>query len=652
MADRYGFFGEILWVNLSNRKAEKLAIPAEIYRQYLGGYGLGVKILFDRMPPHTDPLGPDNILGFLPGLLTGTSAPFTGRYMVVGKSPLTGTWGDANSGGFFGPAIKRCGVDGIFLVGCSDAPVYLLYDGDQPRLLDAAECWGMDAVETEDYMRTLYGKTAQAAVIGPAGEKQSLISCIINNKGRAAARSGLGAVMGSKRLKAVVLTGTGAVPVREPQRLKAMSADYIRNLRRKPGLKTSLFQRLLNFPGIVSRMPGELKVPAEMWINVAGKYGTSFGNTLSAESGDSPVKNWKGVGNSDFPLSRSQRINGKNFLQYKKKSYGCASCPMRCGAILSVPHKGLDETHRPEYESSCMFGTLLLNSDLDSLIEANELCNRAGLDTISTGSTIAFAIECFEAGIISEKDTGGLIFRWGDAEAIIKLLKMIINREGFGHVLADGSNKAAERIGRGGEKYAMQYHGQEIPAHDPKYTNSLAFTYISDPTPGRHTAADADFYCMFEFDKFMKGVNLPKNRKSPANKAITQKTIIALMQFFNSLGYCQFGVMAGPMPVYEIIEAVAGWKLNYEEVIKIGLRIQNLRHAFNLREGINLLSGNLPGRITGDPPQQKGPLRGISLDISEFRDEFCKLMQWDDKTSVPSEAVLKELGLEFVIGQI
>ncbi|MEW6264750.1 MAG: aldehyde ferredoxin oxidoreductase family protein [Thermodesulfobacteriota bacterium] len=652
MSDRCGYFGEILWVNLSTGKAEKETLPDNLYRDYIGGYGIGVRILFDRMPSHSNPLGPDNIIGFLPGLLTGTVAPFSGRYMVVGKSPLTGTWGDANSGGYFGPAIKYCGVDGIFVTGISEAPVYLLYDGRQPRLMDAAECWGLDASETEDYMRSMYGKATQVAVIGSAGEKISLISCVMTHKGRAAARCGLGAVMGSKKLKAVVLTGDVEVPIHDSNRLKTMAADYIKQMKRKPSWKTRLFQRILKVPSIVRRMPGEMKVEADLWVNVAGKYGTSFGNTLSAITGDSPVQNWKGIGYHDFTIDQAQQINGEHYLNYKKKSYGCAACPLRCGAILSVPAKGIQETHRPEYETSCMFGTMLLNSDLHSLIEANELCNRAGLDTISTGSTIAFAFECFEAGLITEADTGGLPLHWGDSEAVIRILRMMIEREGFGDILADGTKKAAEWIGREAGKYAMQYYGQEIPAHDPKYSNSLALTYISDPTPGRHTAADTDFYCMFEFDKFMKGVRLPKDRKNAQNRAITQKTIIALMQVFNSLGYCQFGMLAGPMPVYEIIEAVTGWKTDYEEIIKTGLRIHNLRHAFNLRDDINLMSGELPDRITGNPPQAKGPNKGVSLDIKEFKNEFCRLMDWDSKTSVPSNTLLKDLGLDFVIGQI
>ena len=382
--EKIGYFGEILWVDLTAETIEKLSLPDQFYEQYIGGYALGVKILFDHMPPMSDPLGPDNILGFLPGLFTGTGVPFSGRYMVVGKSPLTGTWGDANSGGYFGPAIRKCGVDGIFITGISKEAVYLHYDGKTPSLVKADDLWGLDAVETEENMRKKYGKSTQIAAIGQAGEKCSLISCIINNKGRAAARSGLGAVMGSKKLKAIVLNGNKKVKVYNPEKLQSISKNHIKNINIPPNFIKKLTAKALpKIVNIVTRFNFPIKVTADLMIHALKEQGTSASNAISSETGDSPVKNWGGIGMYDFPQSRARKIGGDQYLKYKKKSYGCSACPLRCGALLSVPEKGIKEAHRPEYESSCMFGTFLLNDDVVSIMELNDMCNRAGFDTIS-----------------------------------------------------------------------------------------------------------------------------------------------------------------------------------------------------------------------------------------------------------------------------
>jgi aldehyde:ferredoxin oxidoreductase len=654
MGNHHGYFGRILWVDLTSGAIEKQDIPEQFYKEYIGGYALGAKILFDHMPPKSDPLGPDNILGFLPGLFTGSSAPFSGRYMVVGKSPLTGTWGDSNSGGFFGPAIKKCGLDGIFIKGIAQTPVYLLHDGTQPRLVSAEQIWGLDAIETESALKEMYGESAQVACIGTAGEKLSLISCIINNGGRAAARSGLGAVMGSKNLKAVVLNGREKLPVYAPDRLKDIVRGYNKKIQAEPTFFTKTAAKMLpKGISLIARLKVKMKITPDLWIFAAGEQGTSVANALSSESGDSPVKNWKGVGRIDFPQKKSQKISGEQFLKYKKKRYGCAACPLRCGAILSVPEIGIEETHRPEYETSCMFGTFLLNDDILSILEMNEMCNRAGIDTISAGATIGFALECYEKEIITDEDTGGITLQWGNAESIKTLLKKMIERKGLGDILADGVKRACERIGKGADECAMHFYGQEIPAHDPKHMPSMALTYNTDPTPGRHTAADADFFFnVLSVDKILKEIKLPKRIKTASEKMQSQKIVVALTQVLNALGICQFGFACGPMPVFELLEAVTGWKWSYDRLIQTGLRIQNLRIAFNLREGINLYLQKLPDRITGKNPLKDGPHRNVTIDVDAFKKEYCDVMGWDPDTGVPYDKTLRELGLEYVIDQI
>ncbi|MCP4135702.1 MAG: aldehyde ferredoxin oxidoreductase family protein [bacterium] len=656
MNNKPGYFGKILWIDLTKGSIEEQSLPDEIYEQYLGGYGLGVKLLFDRMKPGQDPLGPQNILGFIPGLLTGTGAPFTGRYMVVGKSPLTGTWGDSNSGGSFGPALKKCGVDGIFFTGISKKRVYLLIDSQGPQLLDASEYWGKDAVETEELLSQKHGKKVQVAAIGQAGENKSLISGIVNNKGRIAARSGLGAVMGSKQLKAIVLLGTEKIPLNDQETVKKLSREYNKKINKMPGviaagtpkfapMAASLFRKL--------RIP-MMKSTAELWIAILKSQGTSLANAVSSESGDSPVKNWGGVGYVDFPQSRARNIGGHQFLKYKTKPYGCSACPVRCGAILSVPELNMKETHRPEYETSCMFGTLVLNDDLLSIMEINELCNRAGIDTISAGATLAFAVECFENDIITSNDTGGIELNWGNTGSIKSMLKKMINREGFGDILADGVKKASEKIEKNSGKFAIHAGGQELPAHDPKLLNSLALSYAADPTPGRHTAASIDFQDQFAGStKFIKGLKLPKKRnKNPQAKAEAQMLATAAKQVINSLGYCEFGVYCGPMPVFEIISSSTGWKYNIDDLIKTGLRIQNLRLAFTLREGVNPIKTGLSNRVLGNPPQEKGPNKGVTIDLDEQKKEYYTLMGWDPVTGLPHEKTLKDLGLDFVIKDI
>ncbi|MHA1732138.1 MAG: aldehyde ferredoxin oxidoreductase family protein [Promethearchaeota archaeon] len=649
-----GYFGKVLWVDLTSGTVEKQDIPDEYYERYLGGYGLGVRILWDRVKPGCDPLGPDNILGLVPGLFTGTIAPMTGRFLVVGKSPLTGGWGDANCGGYFGPAIKRCGVDGIFFTGTAASPKYLLFDGENAELLDAAEYWGRDAIEVEKALKEKHGRGVQVALIGRAGENLSLISGVVNDRGRLAARSGLGAVMGSKKLKAVVLTGKVKVPLRDSELLKKVTKEYNNRINKKPGFIAKQVPKLAPKLGKIMRLTKMgMSGSASMLLPLYKKYGTTIANALSSESGDSPVKNWGGIGYLDFPQKKARKIGGEVFLKYKKASYGCATCPVRCGALLSVPEVGLEETHRPEYETACMFGTLLLNDDLMTLLEVNELCNAAGIDSISAGSTVGFAIECYEAGILTNEDTGGLELTWGNSKAIKELLEMMIAREGIGDLLADGTKRASEKIGKGSEKFAMHAGGQELPAHDPKYTKSLALTYSVDPTPGRHTKPSTDFAEIGPIEKYVDGLKLPKNRKKDIGAmAESQRLIVGLQSTADSLGYCMFSNLFGRMPIFDILEAVVGWKVDIDWATTTGLRVHNLKLAFSLREGVNPLKVTLPGRAIGDPPFEKGPHKGVTLDLESMKAAFYRVMGWDEVTGLPRDETLEGLDLGFVVGQL
>ncbi len=650
-----GFFQKILWIDLTNEVFKEEDVPPEIYRQYLGGYGLAVKLIYEQMKPNIDALSSDSIFGFFPGLLTGTAAPFSGRYMVAGKSPLTGTWGDANSGGTFGPEIKKCGYDAILFKGTAKTPKYVAIIGDDKQILDASDIWGLDIIEAEKLLKEKHGKFVKTAGIGQAGEKLSLISGIANDKGRIAARSGIGAIMGSKKLKMLVLKGNQKIAFHDKDRFMNLVKKY--NLEGKveePGkLTKSMLKMVPNMAKMLRRFkigfsgpPGIIKITSRI-------FGTCMANTISAEIGDSPIKNWSGIGMYDFPLKISKALSANNIVKYKIREYGCYSCPVQCGAILKVPELNLEETHIPEYETCCAFGALLLNNDLMSIFEINELCNRAAIDTISTGATVAFAIECFENGVLTTEDTDGLELTWANSKAIVELVKKIINREGIGDVLADGCKRASEKIGKSSENYSMDSLGIAIAMHNPKFIKSLALTYAYDPTPGRHTAASIDMINIGQIDKFHDGFSLPKGwKKDEKKRQKGQKLTTGIHQALSSAGLCNFITQFGPYPLIDIINSLTGWDMTINEFVNAGLRIQSLRQAFTLREGVDIASNELPGRVIGVPPDERGPTKGTTVDYKEFYKGYCREMGWNPENGYPLKETLKNLDLEFVINDL
>ncbi len=457
-----GYMGKFLNVDLSRGSISEESADPQLCRDYIGGYGIGARLLYERIPKGADPLGPYNVLGLLTGPLTGTPAIIGSRFVVVAKSPKTGGWGDANCGGHFGPHLKFAGFDGLLFSGISAKPVYLFIDEGKAQLLDAADLWGLGVTALEDLLVQRHGKGIQACSIGPAGEKLALTACIMNDKERAAGRSGLGAVMGSKKLKCVVVKGKRTVPVHDEQKMKDLRRHYLKQA-------TGAF-------------------------DVFKKYGTAGITHDAILSGDGPVKNWGGAGTTDFPSERGRRISDDAVVGLEGyKAYGCWHCPIACGGKVTQRsgkfplelNNGIG--HKPEYETLAMFGSNLLNDDLPSIVKVNEICNNLGIDTISVGAVIAYAIECYENGLITREQTGGLDLNWGNAAAIVALTEKIGRREGFGDVLADGVWAAWKQLGRIGTEYAVHIQGEEIPAHDPKFTPGLASTYWLTATPGRHT---------------------------------------------------------------------------------------------------------------------------------------------------------------------
>ncbi|RJP66759.1 MAG: aldehyde ferredoxin oxidoreductase [Candidatus Abyssobacteria bacterium SURF_17] len=655
------YMGKVLWADLTTGKIWAEDIPEQTYREFLCGYGLGAKIVYDRQPPKVDALGPDAILGFTTGLLTGTGAPFTGRYMVVGKSPLTGTWGDANSGGHFSPMLKRTGYDAVFVKGKSEKPVVLVIREDKAELVDASFVWGKDCVETEDLIREKLGdKKYQIACIGPAGEKLSLISGVITDKGRAAGRSGLGAVMGSKKLKAIAALGDKKTEIADPDTFSRLRKSYLEKFKRKPPFKDKTSVDNINFMGKMVRsfFPFLFATPPATYKELITRYGTAGMTAYSAECGDSPVKNWGGSGYHDFPIdSKSSRISDANVVKYQEKRYFCAFCPLGCGGIVKVKQGeyAVEEGHKPEYETLGAFGTMCLNDDIESIIAANDICNRAGLDTISAGATIAFAIECYENGIITDRDTDGLKLTWGNADAIVKMTKKIAARSGFGDVLADGVKRAAERIGKGSEKFAVHAGGQELPMHDPRFDPTFGTAYEVEPTPGRHTIS-SDTYVMlmelhrkFKHIKPFKQVSLKSSKYNYSRVGEHQTVNSTFVQVANGAGACLFGLLVGEYPLFEWINAATGWKLDTQAFLTIGERILTLRHCFNVREGIKPVDTQIRNRAGGYPPLKKGPLADVTLDLDTMASRYYQKLGWNYQTGIPDKQRLQSLGLTNVV---
>jgi aldehyde:ferredoxin oxidoreductase len=598
-----GIIGKIAWVNLSDGTVKVDEPDTSLYEQFMGGYGVGAKLIYDKQKPGLEPLAPDNILGFATGPLTGTPAISSSRYTVMGKSPLTGTWGDANAGGFFGPALKRAGLDAVFFEGASSKWVYLWVENGKAQLKDATSYAGLDTHELEDRMREDLGKDIRIASIGPAGEKCSLLSCIINDKWRAAARSGLGALMGSKKLKAIVVKDTGKIPLADEENGRTLRRKLIAEYKESPSFQL--------FSGL----------------------GTCGVTAMFVDSGESPVKNWGGVGEEDFPNAAD--ISDKSVIGYQKKKYACFGCPIACGGEVKVDSGPYAcETHKPEYETLSAFGPLCLNNNLESIIKINDICNRAGLDTISVGAAIAFAIECYENGILTKEDTDGIELTWGNHRAIVAMTEKTAQREGLGAILADGVQKASQKIGKDSDQFAMHIGGQELPMHDPRNTPGYGTTYCTDATPARHMQGGSAF---LEGGFIIPGVPFTQVEKYVyTGKGDLHRYMSNLSHIVNATGLCYFAVwIYGIEMIPQFMKHVTGKEYSMEDLLTIGERIANLRMAFNLREGVKLSDWKIPGRMIGDPPLKAGPLKEITIDLNTAAAEFCEKMGWDPKTGKP-----------------
>jgi aldehyde:ferredoxin oxidoreductase len=600
--------GQLLNVNLSERALRKEQLPEEQYRRYLGGYGLGVSLLMDRMDPSVDPFGPENILGFATGYLTGTGAYIASRYMVFAKSPSSGGFGDANCGGYFGKKMKQAGFDVVLISGSASVPLYLLVEDGEARLMSGGHLWGRDCHETEDLLKQKHGEDCRVACIGPAGEAKSLIAGISTDKGRFAARSGLGAVMGSKKLKAVVLKGEKPIALADAAGMKALRKKHREAFRD-------------DFPADLTR------------------YGTPGFYEGSLQFGDAPVKNWAG---SVEDLPETNRIDADSILRYQLKRYACSDCPVGCGGLLRIesgPYKTEATVHKVEYETMAMFGSNLLNNNVESLIRINELCNRFGMDTIGCGALCAFAVECFERGLIDRDQTGGLELRWANSEAIVSLVESIGRCEGIGAVLSNGFEAAVETFGEQTRPYAIAVRNEALPGHDPRFSVGYALSYYSDPTPARHTqGTTADPVAGYEQPEFGNDQFSGRARYHDDNVNLTHA--------LNAAGLCLFGYfILDCHTVPEFLSAADGKSWSLEELHTIGRRITVLRHLFNLKAGIDFREHTFPARVLGNPPLKRGPNQGVVIDLDTMVREYLEEAGFDPHTARPKPEILEALGL-------
>jgi aldehyde:ferredoxin oxidoreductase len=614
----HGFMGTILRVNLSKGSIEEEEIHSDWRRAYLGGAGLATRYLYEQVPRGTDPLGAQNALIFMTGPLTGTSSASASRYSVVAKSPLTGIWGHANSGGKFGPALKWSGYDGVIFEGISPEPVYLQIADGKAELREAGHVWGKTVSETHRLLTEEEARPLTIACIGPGGENGVRYAAIMNDKHRAAARCGLGAVMGSKRLKAVACAGRAVVSLAYPDRF-ARAVKKQREFIDESILK-------IGFEAYGTNMIADM-------VNVRGGY---------------PTRNWQ-----RGTFEHIEQVNGQAMTESVLVSgVSCFACPVACGRSTEI-REGRWRGRKgegPEYESANTLGAMCGVSDLKAITMANYLCNEYGLDTISAGATIAFSMECWERGILSKEHTGDLTLNFGDAELVVKLIPQIALRTGIGGLLAEGCRAMSQKLNQSSEHFAMHVKGLELPAYDPRAAKITGLGYVTANRGGDHmtgyvqgpTFIDVPFLIVEE-----SGIRDPFVADPKEAKVLVDME--NALTVFDSIGGCKFmGILLTAEDIVELVASAVGWDFAVEEFRKSGERIYNLARAFCVREGISREHDVLPGRLMADPLPD-GPAQGMVIDrmtLETLKDAYYELRGWEKATGIPTREKLQELGLE------
>jgi aldehyde:ferredoxin oxidoreductase len=660
-----GFHGKVLFVDLTAKTHRVESIDASVYRSYLGGYGLGAWLMWKHFPAKTDALAPEACFTICSGLLTGLHTPFSGRIQIAGKSPLTGTWADSNSGGSVCIHLRKAGYDALVVTGKAAEPTLLAIRDGEVTFEAADDLWGKEIPETFDAIKTRFGGKRDVGVsaIGPAGEKLQRIASVMNDRYHAFGRQGFGAIYGSKNLKAIAVSGTGTVPVAHPKELEALSKRITDEYKSDLGLMARFMAYMGKPKGwlgwmyrLMTRMGAKAAAPQAAMRRLWSQRGTTAAVALSIENGDAPIKNWSGVGSRDFPLAKKgMKLDGNVVDKYITKKLSCGDCPMPCKGIVKVKSKGLSDVRRPDYETIVGFGANLLNDDIEVVTACHDACNRFGIDAVSSSATIAWVCEAVEKGILSAADLDGIDMRWGNGEGALQLTIKMGSGEGCGAWLGSGIKRAAEHVGKGSDAFAVHVHGGEPAYHDTRFTSLMGVTYIADPTPGRHTAGSASWN-----ETFGVGFSLPKAAdkkdwnvkwKSTEGKGKAQALHSNAHQAMNGLGLCMFTMLTGSLPFAELANAATGWALTDTDLLQCGERIQNLRAAFNRREGIKPADFKPHARMLGegDGLLAAGPLKGIRVPLPMLRDDYFAHMHWNNTTGNLAKARATELGMAEIL---
>ncbi len=612
----FGGHGKILRVNLSEGKVSQEDIPEDLFDKFLTGAGLATHYLFREVPKGAEPLGPENELILMTGALTGTIAPSTGRFNWVFKSPLTGIWAQSNSAGFWGVEFKKTGYDGIIFQGISPKPVYLVIEEDKAELRDASHLWGKSVPETTKLIKEELGEKFNVDCIGIAGENQVRYASIMNDLHRAAGRCGGGAVMGSKLLKAIAVRGTKPVNIANPTAFKEVSKKQFELL------------------------------DQHMFKVALETFGTNVVIDLVNARGGFPTRNWQTCVFPELEEINAQALSEKVLIE----PMGCFACPLRCGRrseIRQGKYKGASG-EGPEFESVGTFGGSCHVTDMEAITMAHYLCDDLGLDTISTGATIGFAIECYEKEILTKSDTDGLELRFGDPDIVIELIHKIAKREGFGDFLAEGTRRMAQKLDKGSERFAMNVKGLELPAYDSRAVQITGLAYAVANRGGDHVTAyiqgptflDIPFLC------------IPDSQiKDPLVADPGEVHILVdlenVMTALDTLGACKFmGFCVASDEWVELVAHCLGRDFTYDDLMRVGERAYNLARVFNVREGVTRADDTLPPRLL-EEPLTEGPAAGkVNENLPAMLDKYYELRGWDKATGKPTPEKLKELGLE------
>jgi aldehyde:ferredoxin oxidoreductase len=607
------YAGKILEVNLTTGAVTHSTVDEDTLRKFIGGSGLAAKLFFDRVSPDVDPLSDKNVLFLMAGPLSGTNFPTSSRIVAAFKSPQTGIWGQASAGGSFAAEMKKAGYDGIAISGMSSKPVYLVIEDDRVEIKDAAELWGKDCYETTDILKERYGAKADMLEIGPAGEKLVKFACVLNGKWGFIGRCGVGAVMGSKKLKAVVVRGTGTVEPAFPEEYAEIRKTVLNKI--KEGLQTAALK----------------------------DAGTALAIEVNPMVGLLPVKHFTVGDGSPYGPKLS---GGAIKAQYMTKAHACFTCPIACKRAVKVAEGpyATEEGPGPQYETIASFGSALQIDDLAAVLKMGETANRYGLDSMSCGGTIAFATECFEKGIITSKDLDGGQLRWGNPDDVLAMMQKIANRQGFGDVLAEGSRSAAKKIGKDAESCTAEIKGLEMPQYDIRASHGHGLSFMTSNRGACHVAStigSVEQNWVFTWSDV--GITGGYDAKAAEGKGELNVICENLDMLSNSATMCRFGLMSiAVTDLAEALKATTGFDYDLDEFMECGERIWMLLRGLNNLMGVTAADDRIPKRML--IPHTEGPVVGVVPEVELMLKEYY-MARGLDANGRPLKEKLDKLGL-------